>query len=199
MKATFALLASSEIHNQVRKLAWDIHQKYRTGIDVTRLPPHISLKQPFDVSGLGLLEEYMIELTRSIDPFDVQLTELQYVEDQSAGILWLDVRETETLRRIHNRVNQELAARFGNVQAAFDGPEYHFHMTVAIGSQSPETYRKIMEEFSDRLVNLQYTVRELAMFVYDEMHSLNAGYMTYMILPIGKTVSPVGSRGIGER
>jgi hypothetical protein len=38
MKATFALLANAEPHNQVRKLAWDIHQKYRTGIDVCRLP-----------------------------------------------------------------------------------------------------------------------------------------------------------------
>jgi len=190
MKATFALLASNEIHNQVRKLTWDIHQKYRTGIDITRLPPHISLKQPFDVPDLGLLEEYMAGLAGSLDPFDVQLTELQHVdatvEDRSAGILWLDVRETEVLRQIHTRVHQELAERFGNVQAAFDGPDYHFHMTVAIGSQSTEIYRKILDEFSERLVNLQYTVRELAMFIYDEMYSLNAGYMTYMILPIGK-------------
>ena len=41
MKATFALLADHQIHDQVRKLSWDIHQKYRRGIDVTRLPPHI--------------------------------------------------------------------------------------------------------------------------------------------------------------
>ena len=203
MKATFALLANNEIHNLMRKLTWDIHQKYRTGIDVTRLPPHISLKQPFDVSDLGSLEHYLKELAGSIDPFDVQLTELQYVdatvEDQNSGILWLDVRETEILRRLHNRVNRELAARFGNVQAAFDGPDYHFHMTVAIGSQSVETYRKIVNEFSGRLIDLRYTVRELAMFVYDEMHSLNAGYMTYLILPIGNTVSQAGIGKIEER
>ena len=93
MKATFALLASQEVHNQVRKLTWDIHQKYRTGIDVTRLPPHISLKQPFEVSDLGLLEQYMAELAGSLDPFDVQLTELQFIdttlEDQRMRILWL--------------------------------------------------------------------------------------------------------------
>lgn len=190
MKATFALLASSEIHNRVRKLAWDIQQKYRTGIDVTRLPPHISLKQPFNVSDLGSLEDYMTELAGSLEPFDVQLTNLQYrdatVEGQSTGILWLDVRETEALRRLHDRIHRELSTRFGDVRAAFDGADYHFHMTVAIGSQSPETYHKILEEYADRLVNLQYTVRELAMFVYDETYSMNAGYMTYKILPIGK-------------
>lgn len=191
MKATFALLANNEIHNLVRKLSWDIHQKYQTGIDVTRLPPHISLKQPFDVPDLNLLEKYMTELAEGIAPFDVKLTELQLIDTTIAGldtgILWLNVHETEILRQLHNRVNQELTMRFENVQAAFDGLGYHFHMTVAIGNQPIETYRQIRDEFSGRLTNLQYTVQELVMFVYDEMYAMNAGYMTSMILPIGKS------------
>lgn len=190
MKATFALLANNEIHNLVRNLSWDIHQKYRTGIDVTRLPPHISLKQPFDVSDLGALEKYMVELAGTITPFEVRLTELQLVdiaiEGLDTGLLWLNVQETELLRQLHNRVNQELAALFGDTRAAFDGPQYHFHMTVTIGNQPVETYRKIMDEFSGRLKNLQYTVRELVMFVYDDTFSLKTGYMTYMVLPVGK-------------
>ena len=36
MKAAFALLADTATHNLVRKLSWDIHQKYRTGIDACR-------------------------------------------------------------------------------------------------------------------------------------------------------------------
>ena len=76
--------------------------------------------------------------------------------------------------------------RLGNVQAPFDGWDYHFHMTVAMGNQPIETYRKIKDEFSDRLTNLQYAVRQMVMFVYDEIDSVSAGYMTYMILPIGK-------------
>ena len=59
-------------------------------------------------------------------------------------------------------------------------------MTVAIGDQPIEVYRKIWNEFSGRLVNLSYTVREIGMFVYDEKDDLNAGYMTYLILPLGK-------------
>ncbi len=190
MKATFALLANHEIHNLVRKLSWDIHQKYRTRIDICRLPPHISLKQPFDISDLNLLEKYMTELASSITPFDVNLTQLELIDATidglDTGILWLNVQETETLRRLHNRVNKELTAQFGNVPADFDGPSYHFHMTVTIGGQLIEIYRKIKDEFSDRLKNLQYTVWEMVMFVYDERYSLNAGYMTYKMLPLGK-------------
>jgi hypothetical protein len=39
MKATFALLANTEVHNWMRKLAWGFHQKYRTGTIDCRLPP----------------------------------------------------------------------------------------------------------------------------------------------------------------
>jgi len=191
MKATFAFLADNHIHNLVRKLSWDIHQKYRTGIDVCRLPPHISLKQPFDISDLDSLSEYMTELAQSIEHFQARLTQLELIETAidglESGILWMNVEEIKTLRRIHNRLNEELTARFGNVPADFDGERYHFHMSVAIGGQPIETYRTILDEFKDRLGNLQYTVRDLVMFVYDERSDVNAGYMTYKILPLGKS------------
>jgi 2'-5' RNA ligase len=191
MKATFAFLTDNHIQNLVRKLSWDIHQKYRTGIDVCRLPPHISLKQTFDTSELDLLSEYMAELAQSIQPFQAHLTHLELVgatiDGLDSGILWLNVEETEFLRGLHNRLNEELTARFGNVPAEYDGADYHFHMSVAIGGQPIKTYRIILDEFKDRLVDLQYTVRDLVMFVYDERSDVNAGYMTYMILPLGKS------------
>jgi len=188
MKATFAFLANNHIHNLVRKLSWDIHQKYRTGIDVCRLPPHISLKQTFDIADLDSLSEYMDELAQSIEPFQARLTHLELIDATidglESGIIWLSVEETESLRGLHNRLNEELTARFGNVPAEYDGASYHFHMSVAIGGQPIETYRTILDEFKDRLANLQYMVRELVMFVYDERSDVNAGYMTYKILPL---------------
>ena len=141
------------------------------------------------VSDLDLLSEYMTELAQSIQPFQAQLTELQLVEATidglESGILWLNVEETEFLRGLHNRINEELTVRFGSVPAEYDGAGYHFHMSVSIGGQPIATYRTILDEFKDRLVNLQYTVRDLVMFVYDERSDVNAGYMTYKILPLG--------------
>jgi 2'-5' RNA ligase len=188
VKATFALLAKAEIHNLVRRLSWDIHRKYRTGIDICRLPPHISLKQPFDISDLNPLEEYMTELADHIQPFEINLTGLELIEatidELETGILWLKVDEMILLRQLHNRLNQELTLRFGDVSAAFDGPEYHFHMTVAIGGQPVDTYKKIYSEFAGQLKDLQYVARELGMFVYDDREEINAGYITYKILPL---------------
>ena len=191
MKATFALLTNHEIHNLVRKLSWEIHRKYRTGVDICRLPAHISLKQPFETMDLVGLEIYMENLVTNLAPFEVDLTGLELIEttidDMKSGIIWLDVRETETLRDLHNKINRELTQRFGNVPAEFDGSEYHFHMSVAIGGQPWDVYQKIHNEFMGPLKDLHYMVREMALFVCDEQDETNAGYMTYKILPlIGK-------------
>lgn len=188
MKAAFALLANSDVHNFVRRLSWEIHQKYRTGTRHASLPPHISLKQPFSVSDLSALEDYMEELAGSIEPFEVTLTELQIVPisfgGTDYGLLWIDVQETEELRGLHNRLNEELNQRFGNTPADFDGDAYHFHMTVMMGGQPSEIYRKFLREIDNPKVNLRFTVTELAMFVYDEPMGPNSDYLSYKILPI---------------
>lgn len=187
MKAAFALLADREIHNAVRKLSWTIHGKYHTGIDICRLPPHVSLKQPFNIANLDLLEEYMTDLANSVPGFEIKLTGLQLIEatmgELHTGILWLNVEETETLRGLHNRLNEELTSQFGDVSAPFDGLGYHFHMTVAMGGQPYETYQTIYAEFSNKLRDMQYHVREIGLFVYDEINEMNPGYVIYKILP----------------
>jgi 2'-5' RNA ligase len=189
VKATFALLADTEVHNVVRKLAWNLHQKYRTGTLHVRLPPHISLKQPFAVSDLDGLEHYMAELASSITPFDVQLTDLilepLVFEGKEFGMLWLDVLETQHLRQLHNRLNQELTQHFGTTGADYDGERYHFHMTVLMAGQPLEVYQKLYDDFPQKTFNLTLRVRDLAMFVYDEPLGPQGEYLTYRIIPIG--------------
>ena len=189
MKAAFALPANMEVHNLVRKLSWEMHQKYRTGTRHVSLPPHVSLKQPFGVSDFSALEDYMHELAGSIEPFEVALSELQVVPisfgGTEYGILWIDVEESEELRGLHNRLNEELDQHFGNTQADFDGDDYHFHMTVMIGGGPPDIYRMFLSQVADLKVNLRFPVKELAMFVYDEPMGPNGEYLCYKILPIG--------------
>lgn len=192
MKATFALLANPEVHNFVRKLSWEIHQKYRTGTHHASLSPHISLKQPFRTSDLAALEEYMDELAGSVLPFEVTLKELQaipvFYDGMEYGILWVDVEETASLRGLHNRINHDLNLRFGNTSADFDGDVYRFHMTVMMCGQLMEICRKYQRDIQHSSVNLHYTVRELAMFVYDEPMGPHGDYLCYKILPIGRSI-----------
>jgi len=188
MRAAFALLADRETHNFVRKIAWQFHQKYHSGTRHASLPPHISLKQPFHISDLTALEAYMDELAKSITPFEVRLTELQIVpisfSGTDYGLLWIDVEETGTLRGLHNRLNEELNQRFGNTAADFDGEAYHFHMTVMMGGQTFDVYQKFLSEITERRVNIRFIVRELAMFVYDDVPGPDSEYLCYKILSV---------------
>jgi len=190
MKATFVLLTNSEIHNFVRKISWEFHQKYRTGTRHISLPPHISLKQPFRVSHLPSLEKYMDELAQSIQPFEVQLNDLQVIpipfdKFTEYGILWVNVEETDILRRLHNSINAELNQRFGDTTADYDGDVYRFHMTVMMGGQLMEIYRKFQDDIPTSNINLRYTARELAMFLYDEPLGPNSDHLCYKIMPLG--------------
>lgn len=188
MKATFVLLTDPTVHNVVRKLSWEIHRKYRTGTRHAILPPHVSLKQPFNVPDLPALEGYMDELAGSIPPFEVTLTELQAVpieyDGMEYGILWIEVEETERLRGLHNRINHDLNLRFGDTPADFDGEAYRFHMTVMMCGQLMEICRKYQSDIQHSKVNLRYTARELAMFVYDEPLGPHGDYLCYRILPL---------------
>lgn len=189
MKATFALLATPEVHNVVRKLSWEFHQKYRTGTRHACLPPHVSLKQPFSVPDLPALEKYMDELAGSIQPFDLTLTRLQIVPipfgGAEYGILWYDIEETETLRGLHNRINSELHHRFGDSSANFDGDAYRFHMSVMMGGQLLDIYQKFHREIPNGRIDLTYTATEMAMFVYDEPMGPHSDYLCYRIVALG--------------
>ncbi len=195
MRAAFAVLANIEAYNFVRRLAWDIHYQYRTSTIDARLPPHISLKQPFAIPDLGALEEYMDGLVRTIEPFEVKLTKLELRsithQGKNYGLLWIAVQENSALRALHSRLNLELSELLGEARGEYDGDEYLFHMTVMIGGQSTDVYRAAFVQIADKEVDLRYTVRHLAMFVYDEPLGPQGEYLTYKILPIGapKTVA----------
>jgi 2'-5' RNA ligase len=189
MKATFALLANLDAYNLVRKVAWDAHRDFKIGLDVARLEPHVSLKQPFEVRDFAALETYMTDFTDRIPYFEIQLTELQVIpvtiNNFKTAILWVDVEQSTELRALHKRLNQELEDRFGHTPADHDGDEYHFHMTIAIGRKPYAAYQEMLESYESRLIDLSFRSQELAMFVYTDNFDLNQGYMTYKKLPLG--------------
>ncbi len=58
MRAAFALLVDRRTYNFMRKLAVEIHTVYQTGFGGALLPPHVSLKQPFEITDLAQVEAF---------------------------------------------------------------------------------------------------------------------------------------------
>ena len=181
MRATFALLTNRQIENQINRLAWQINLRFQTGVQPRCLAPHVSLKQPFDIGDrLDALEQYMAGFATTVPPVDIELTDFFVWETVFA----VNVKETKTLRTLHNRLNQELPRLFGDVSALHDGEEYHFHLTVATGGATVETYQRIYEAFAQMPIAARFTAYELAMFVYHEQPSGSRDYMTHTVLPL---------------
>lgn len=189
MRASFALLVNNEIHNYVRSIAYDINKEFGTGFFASHLPPHISLKQPFDISDIRKVEEYFDELAKSINPFEINIPRLKYWISEEVGSLFLEVEESSNLRNLHNRINKELRESFENTSALFDGDDYRFHLTIALGGKSPkESYKHFYEKVIEKEVDIKYTAKEIVMFYFEDDNYGIGTFMTYKTLPLGQTV-----------
>jgi 2'-5' RNA ligase len=188
VRAAFALLVDPSIHNWMRKLAVEIDGKYKTGLDASKLPPHISLKQSFIAPDLGQVETYFDGLAKTIAPFEIALTHVGFrafpQNDGEYGVIWLEAHETCALRDLHDRICRELAERFENTHAPTDGVGYRFHATVALGEPA-QVYQKIYAEYEHMQVDLSYTAKEIALFYSDKDSGDPGSFITYKILPIG--------------
>jgi 2'-5' RNA ligase len=181
MKAGFALLTDRTVENVVSRLAWDIHMRWQTGVMARALPPHVSLKQPCEIGDrLAEFTAYMAAFAASIPPLPIELGQL-YVWENVVGI---EVRETPALRELHNRLNRELPPIFGDVRADFDGDAYRFHITVAAGGASAETYRAIHAACADVTLPASFTAHELGLGVGYERAPEVWQFMLHTVLPL---------------
>jgi 2'-5' RNA ligase len=173
------------VENAVARIAWDVHRRWRTGVSVRRLPPHVSLKQPFECGesphDLVRLEAYLAGLAADTPPLALE---------PAGFVAWgalfgLDICETPQLRALHRRLNRELPSIVGGEAAApFDGPDYRFHMTVTAGGASPDTYREVVETYAGTPVPPAFFASEAALFVYDEPEPGRWEYLMYAALPL---------------
>lgn len=191
MRATFVLLTDRETQNLMRRLAVELDDRYQTGLAGCLLPAHVSLKQPFRITDLVTVEAFFDEWVTTVGPFEVRFTELgfRYMDEPGAGIVWLEVEETPTLRDLHERLNAALAQRFDHTEAPFDGPEYHFHATVALGRWPAAVHEQIVSEYGERAVSGGFRARELALFYYASDDFAPGTYTAYKVLPAGRADS----------
>ncbi len=187
MKAAIALLANREVQNYIRRIVFDLNRKYGIRFLASLLPAHVSLKQPFSFDDMEKLEKYFDKLAEDIEPFVLELDSIYHTQWSGYGILGLNVRETDALRELHNRINTELGDLFENTSAPHDGDRYHFHLTIELGSiEAEDVCKRYYEELGSKSVNLKFTAREIALFYYDGDPGAGS-FMTYKILELGNS------------
>jgi len=174
-------------HNRIRPLAVAIDREYRIGLQM--LPPHLSLKMPFPVADMAAIDDCFTEFAQSVPPLVLTLTELGLwsvpAPGGKTGVLYLDVAEDAQLRAMHNRLNGELAARFPDTQAPFDGPGFHFHLTLMQENAPLARYQQIYAQHKQTWQPMPCAVTQMALFYIDDTDD-TMKYTTYKILPLGQ-------------
>lgn len=145
MKATFVLLANIEAENFGRKCMLEANRAGQIGFEMARLPHHISLKQPFIISDLEVVENIFNEYVQEIKAITVPLLELNCypsnVFGYESGCMSIRAESTLQLIAMQQKLFDCLETTLGPCPAEHDA-DYVFHMTIAIGGASYENYKK---------------------------------------------------------
>lgn len=188
MRAAIALLLDYTAHNFIRELTVDIHRRFGLGYRAAVHQPHVTLKQGFPIADLPAMAGYFSEFAAEISPLDVTFSHLGMaispdLNGNERGVLWLAADETPALRHLHNRLNRELAARFENTAAPFDGDEYRFHCTLFAGGVEVSAYQNAFAVLNDTPIGLKSRVTRVGLFFQDD-GAADGNFITYRILPL---------------
>ena len=165
MRVSIALLAEDYFQQTFQARRDAISREYQFTPDNHDFWPHVSLKLPFQTTDIAGVSAFFQEFAATVPCLTLTLTGLDVwplpAEKGETGVLFLNVAEQEMLASLHERLNQGLALRFDNTQAAFDGVAFHFHLTLAVGGASLEVYRRILETERWHWPNTPFCIKAL--------------------------------------
>jgi 2'-5' RNA ligase len=190
MRTAIALLVEDDLRNRLASFTLRC-RNYGFNLNVLRLPAHVSLKQPFVVNDFERFEKYFEDFARNTEPQPLELDGLVFWGNEEYGVVVVRVAASQRLRQLHSQLNAELQQKFGETHADFDGDEYEFHLTIALGPFQAELLPKLENDIATWKMNEVTLSSRLAMFIYEEstrpdpFYGLRE-YGTYKVLPLGQ-------------
>ena len=190
MKATIVLIADDEVENYGRKILLEAHRIGNVGFEMTRLPFHVSLKQPFVVPSLEEIDDFFDEFTKSVSPIEVNFEELvvyrnDAIGGEPSGCLSIRIKKELEIERLQKDLFADLEKRFGPCPAPFDD-DYNFHMTVAIGKVPYENYERAYNVLCKNNYNISYRFHKIGLLYYDNDKIMPGTYFCYKTVDLGQ-------------
>lgn len=178
MRVAIAFLAEEKLSNRMTQVCMRLRD-YGFGFRVLRLPPHVSLKQPFAVDDFPRFERYFDDLATRIESQAMQFDGYHFWQVDGTGdegVVVLKVVPYIRFQQLHLQFNTELESEFGGTQAQHDGDDYEAHLTVALGPYNSGK-RAELEQALKGMRNERATIkRKLVMLVYEEIDRQNSLY-----------------------
>jgi 2'-5' RNA ligase len=190
IKTDFVLMVDPQVHNFARKLAMDIHYQYNTGLIAARLPQHITLGPGFETDFVELerVADYLEGLAKKTQPFTIKFhhISLKIVPDdrEGLGIIWMDVQESKTLQKLHEKIYSDIKAYGWKVDWA-PGVKYLFHSTISYGGLPGNKYQEIYRALPEKDIDLSSRIAQIAMCCPPDEHNTPGTFITYKIFSLG--------------
>ena len=164
---------------------------YGFNLNDLRLPAHVSLKQPFVVNDFERFVTYFEEFARHTEPQKLELDGFIFWDNEEYKVVVVRVAASPRLRQLHSQLSAEQEREFGETHADFDGDDYEFHLTVALGAFQAELLPQLEKDIATCKMNEVTLSSKLAMFIYEESTRPNPlygvrEYGTYKISPLGQ-------------
>jgi hypothetical protein len=217
LQVAIALLPDAELSSQLGAAALAAHAASRGRLRWPRLPPHLSLKQPFAVESLSALERAVERLAGELDPIRVTLGAIE-VQPPSPGspeaVVWVGVAAEPSLLELERRLDGALSLLATDVAVPpatdvavpratdvavpppamdvampFVSEAYRFHVTLGfLPTASLEEGAALSP-----LAGAAATFPELGVFVYDGLPRAGWQCMLYARRSLSKSAEAVST------
>ncbi len=161
MQLAIVIPLNDETSRYCHRIQTDIQREYgrNPGLDAR---PHITLKMGFPARETAAFEDFVEQVAAGTAPFDIELHDFGFFDE---GILFLDVVPGSELERLRQRVLAGLLEQHGVRPEVVEGPQFHFHVTLAYGLAKPD-FAALRKSFSKRELRLDFRASHIELFLH---------------------------------
>ncbi|MEL7120977.1 MAG: 2'-5' RNA ligase family protein [Bacteroidota bacterium] len=160
MQIGFALLLNNEVFNFVRTLQLELHLEL--GVHLSRQPPHITIKSPFEASNITPFVAYLEKIAQTTSPFEITIDGFGNFGNQ---VLFLEVLENPTLTQLHHTIINDFQQAFMIAPDQYEGANVKFHVSIA-GFNETELFQQAQEYISAHKAEFSLQINQLGIFYY---------------------------------
>lgn len=159
MQLAVVILLDDETAHHSNAVRNGIYRKYgrNPALDAH---PHITLKMGFPAQDTAPFENFVEQIAANTAPFEVSLRDFGFFDE---GILFLNVEPNHELENLRQRVLTGLLEQYGVTAEVVEGPQFHFHVTLAYGL-SKRDFAELKESFSQQELRVAFQAKHINLF-----------------------------------
>lgn len=181
MKVNIGLVLDYRMQNFASKLAFDISNRYNSGILINKFPQYIKIGPSIEIKKMDEFESYLDMIAESTQPFNVEVLDVDLMQvnnEISSAEIALNIKTNEDLIDLNNRINNELS----KIQMLQERPENDYKAIIAKAVLTKGELKEVQKEIRIREMNYTFLAKEIALLCSSEDEAESD--FTYKVIPL---------------